>query len=173
MTTTHYTIQESPVGPLLLGWGDDALTLLIFQKGKKARQPDLLWKLSTEPFGEVIRQLNSYFAGELQQFDLPLAPAGTPFQLRVWEALRSIPFGQTISYGELARRIGQPTAVRAVGAANGRNPLPIVIPCHRVIGSDGSLTGFGGGLPAKKHLLALEKGQREFSPAEDAQLVLL
>src|SRR5690606_32489233 len=105
-------------------------------------------------------QLGAYFAGELQAFDLPLAPEGTPFQRTVWQALQSIPYGQTISYGELAQEIGRPTASRAVGAANGRNPLPIVIPCHRVIGGNGSLTGYGGGLRFKKALLSLERNGR-------------
>ena len=103
-------------------------------------------------------QLQEYFAGVRQTFDLPLHPMGTPFQLTVWRELARIPYGATISYGELARRIGQPQAMRAVGAANGRNPLPIVLPCHRVIGADGSLTGFGGGLPTKRFLLAMEDG---------------
>ena len=157
MPTTHYTLQQSPVGPLLLGWGEDALTLIIFQTGKKARNPDDGWKKSEAPFGEVFRQLEAYFAGELRDFDLPLRPEGTVFQRRVWDALRSIPYGETRSYGQLANEIGNPKAVRAVGAANGRNPLPIVVPCHRVIGSDGSLTGFGGGLATKEKLLNLER----------------
>ena len=106
-----------------------------------------------------IRQLRAYFAGELETFDLPLAPQGTPFQLGVWRRLCEIPYGQTISYGELARRLGNPNASRAVGLANGSNPIPIVIPCHRVIGSNGKLTGYGGGLPIKEKLLALERRQ--------------
>jgi methylated-DNA-[protein]-cysteine S-methyltransferase len=101
-------------------------------------------------------QLAAYFAGERTDFDLPLSPSGTPFQLSVWRALLSIPYGETISYRELARRIGNAKAVRAVGAANGRNPIPIIVPCHRVIGADGSLTGYGGGLPRKRLLLELE-----------------
>ena len=109
----------------------------------------------------VVRELTAYFAGELREFSLPLAPVGTPFQLDVWNALRAIPYGETRSYGELAERIGRPKAVRAVGAANGANPLPIVVPCHRVIGSNGTLTGFGGGLPLKQALLALERGARD------------
>ncbi len=115
---------------------------------------------------------SAYFAGELRQFSLALAPVGTPFQLDVWNALRAIPYGETRSYGELAERIGRPSAVRAVGAANGANPLPIVVPCHRVIGSNGSLTGFGGGLPLKQALLALERttrdGQRSLLHADAA-----
>jgi len=109
------------------------------------------------PLQEPIRQLWAYFAGELEKFDLVLSPAGTPFQLDVWRRLYDIPYGETISYGELARRIGNPKASRAVGLANGSNPIPIVIPCHRVIGSNGKLTGYGGGLPIKEKLLALEK----------------
>jgi methylated-DNA-[protein]-cysteine S-methyltransferase len=112
-----------------------------------------------ERLGEAVRQLRAYFAGELQAFDLPLAPQGTPFQLAVWKHLCEIPYGETISYGELARRIGNPNASRAVGLANGSNPIPIVIPCHRVIGSNGKLTGYGGGLPIKEKLLGLERRQ--------------
>ena len=102
--------------------------------------------------------MRAYFTGELTEFDLPLAPTGTPFQSRVWAGLREIPYGVTLTYGELARRIGQPTASRAVGLANGKNPLSIIVPCHRVIGSDGSMTGYGGGLERKRFLLALESG---------------
>src|SRR3546814_10405807 len=105
---------------------------------------------------ETGAQLEAYFTGALQAFDLPLKPIGTAFQREVWSTLAEIPYGQTWSYGDVARRIGKPQAVRAVGAANGRNPIPIVVPCHRVIGADGSLTGFGGGLPAKQLLLTLE-----------------
>jgi len=111
---------------------------------------------------ETRRQLVAYFAGRLRTFDLPLAPNGTDFQRRVWSALQEIPFGSTISYADLARRVSNAAAVRAVGAANGRNPIPIIVPCHRVIGSDGSLTGFGGGLPRKQWLLRHEGVQGEF-----------
>jgi methylated-DNA-[protein]-cysteine S-methyltransferase len=107
---------------------------------------------------EATRQLDEYFAGRRRAFALPLAPAGTPFQQTVWQALTQIPYGGTVSYSQIAERIGKPSAVRAVGAANGQNPIPIVIPCHRVIGSDGRLVGFGGGLPLKRYLLALEQG---------------
>jgi methylated-DNA-[protein]-cysteine S-methyltransferase len=106
----------------------------------------------------TVRQLDSYFAARLRTFDLPLAAAGTPFQQRVWSALREIPFGETRNYGQLARAIGKPSAMRAVGAANGRNPIAIVVPCHRVIGANGSLTGFGGGIERKRFLLSLEQG---------------
>jgi len=107
---------------------------------------------------EARRQLDTYFAGNLSAFDLPLDPAGTPFQVQVWQQLTRIPYGQTISYGELARRIENPSASRAVGLANGRNPIAVIVPCHRVIGADGSLTGFGGGLDRKRALLSLEQG---------------
>jgi len=154
-----YTTLESPVGPLLLAGDERALRRVSFENSKrcKALEPD--WKRDNAPFAEVVRQLRAYFHGELKDFDLPLAPEGTEFQLRVWRGLREIPYGETISYGQLARRIGNPRAIRAVGLANGCNPIPIIIPCHRVIGSDGSLTGFGGGLPIKRKLLALESGQ--------------
>ncbi len=111
------------------------------------------------PFKKTIEPVALYFAGEREEFDLPLAPEGTPFQQEVWRRLCAIPYGETISYGELARRIGNPQASRAVGLANGSNPIPIVIPCHRVIGSNGKLTGYGGGLPIKEKLLALERKQ--------------
>jgi methylated-DNA-[protein]-cysteine S-methyltransferase len=111
-----------------------------------------------DPLREARRQLEEYFAGERREFSLTLEPAGTDFQRRVWQALRGIPYGATMSYGELARRIGNPRAVRAVGLANGANPISIIVPCHRVIGADGSLTGYGGGLERKRFLLALERG---------------
>lgn len=149
-------VHNSPVGPLTLvsdggslvglhfeGWGPPAGAL---------HKPDTV--LAT-----TARQLDAYFAGRLRTFDLPLAPVGTPFQNRVWSALRAIPFGETRNYGQLAKAIGKPTAMRAVGAANGRNPIAIVVPCHRVIGADGSLTGFGGGIERKKFLLSLEQGK--------------
>jgi methylated-DNA-[protein]-cysteine S-methyltransferase len=145
------------LGPLLLGGTGDALTAIWLPSGRDRLEPDPDCIESAAPFAEAVRQLDAYFAGTLRRFDLPLAPAGTPFQREVWQALREIPYGETVSYGELARRIGRPSAVRAVGAANGQNPLSIVIPCHRVIGSDGRLVGYGGGLPAKSALLELER----------------
>jgi len=117
------------------------------------------WREDKVPLREVIQQLRAYFAKELETFKLTLAPEGTDFQQSVWNELCGIPYGETISYGELAKRVGNPKASRAVGAANGQNPIPIIIPCHRVIGSDGKLTGFGGGLPIKQKLLALEQRQ--------------
>ena len=144
----------TPIGPLTLHARDGALTGVWMED-----DPELAERRDdSPPLGEARRQLEAYFAGELREFDLPLAPSGSAFQLRVWEELRAIPYGETISYGELARRVGDPSAARAVGLANGRNPLPVIVPCHRVIGADGSLTGFGGGLDRKRRLLELEAG---------------
>jgi methylated-DNA-[protein]-cysteine S-methyltransferase len=130
-----------------------------FENSKRAAHPQANWKQDSGRFKEVRRQLEAYFSGKLREFELPLAMEGTDFQLCVWNALRTIPYGETISYAQLATRIGNPKAVRAVGLANGCNPIPIIVPCHRVIGSDGSLTGFGGGLPTKQKLLDLESKQ--------------
>ena len=158
-SATSCTTIESPIGPLLLVADDRGLRRIEFVNGRRSGQPDPQWNDNPEPLAETVRQLRAYFAGKLEAFDLPLAPAGTPFQLTVWKRLCEIPYGETISYGELARRIGNPNASRAVGLANGSNPIPIVIPCHRVIGSNGKLTGYGGGLPIKEKLLALERRQ--------------
>jgi len=155
----NYTQIESPVGPLLLAGDNAGLREIRFVQGRTPARPDSSWTEKAAPFKEVIRQLHSYFAGDLEEFDLPLAPQGTAFQLEVWKRLCDIPYGETISYGELARRLDNPNASRAVGLANGSNPIPIVIPCHRVIGSNGKLTGYGGGLPIKEKLLALERRQ--------------
>ncbi len=159
MSTTFYAQIESPLGPLLLAADDAGLRQILFVNGRHTARPESSWKENHAPFAETIRQLHAYFAGELQNFNLQLAPEGTPFQLGVWRRLADIPYGQTISYGELASRMGNPKASRAVGLANGSNPIPIVIPCHRVIGSNGKLTGYGGGLPIKEKLLALERRQ--------------
>src|SRR6266849_932527 len=152
MTVLYYATFESPVGPLLLAGDSNALRRVSFESSKRSPLPQADWKQNQSAFAEVIRQLQAYFRGELKEFDLPLAMEGTEFQLRVWNALRRIPYGETVSYSQLAERIGNPKAVRAVGLANGSNPIPIIVPCHRVIGSDGSLTGFGGGLSTKKKL---------------------
>jgi|SRR6266404_1072760 len=160
-----YTEIPSPVGRLLIAANSDgALQVLSFQDGRKAHAPDPEWREDATPLKEAIRQLCAYWAGDLENFDLPLAPQGTPFQLAVWKALCAIPYGTTISYGELARRVGNANASRAVGLANGSNPIAIVIPCHRVIGSNGKLTGYGGGLPIKQKLLALEQRQLTLLP---------
>lgn len=158
----RYTWFESPVGPLLLAGSDAGLKLVSFAEGRRARAVNPDWREDAVIFAEVREQLRSYFAGERTGFNLQLVLEGTEFQKKVWTALQTIPYGETISYKELAERIGNPTAVRAVGAANGANPIPIIIPCHRVIGNDGSLTGFGGGLPLKKKLLQLESRQLTF-----------
>ena len=161
MTQTNAATITSPIGDLLLLSDGEALTGVHFA-GRHGRAPS--------PGGEhdpviveAARQLRAYFAGERTSFALPLRPAGTPFEVGVWEELRRIPYGETLSYGELADRIGSAGAARAVGRANACNPIPVVIPCHRVIGSDGSLTGFGGGLDTKRRLLDLESGTLAFS----------
>jgi methylated-DNA-[protein]-cysteine S-methyltransferase len=156
---TCYTHVDTPIGRLLLGGDGTALRMVSFPSGQGARSPEPGWRHRPELFAEALQQLQAYFAGSLREFSLPLAPAGTPFQLRVWTALRQVPYGTTVSYAEIARRIGAWTAVRAVGLANGGNPLPIVIPCHRVIGSNGRLTGYGGGLDVKRFLIDLERTQ--------------
>jgi methylated-DNA-[protein]-cysteine S-methyltransferase len=156
----NYTYLETPIGTLLVAGDDDAVRRIDFPKNGKARAPEQEWTESARgPVGIAVKQLREYFAGRRAEFDLPLAPEGTEFQRSVWRNLQDIPYGETISYGELAKRVGNPKASRAVGAANGQNPIPIVIPCHRVIGANGKLTGFGGGLPTKEALLALETKQ--------------
>lgn len=152
----YYRYLTTPIGDLLLAGDDDGLSLIGFPKGKMRRDPEPDWIFNEKPFSEAVRQLEQYFAGERKDFDLPLHLTGTDFQVQVLEELQRIPYGQTTSYGVIAERIGRPKAMRAVGAANGRNPIPIVIPCHRVIGSSGDLTGFGGGLDTKAELLRLE-----------------
>lgn len=160
---TSYCYMDSPIGRLLLAGDADALAIIDFQSGPRPRRPGPAWTEDARPFERAIAELREYFAGDRRVFTVPLAPAGTPFQLRVWRALLEIPYGETTSYGALARRLGQPTAPRAVGLANGSNPLPVIVPCHRVIGANGSLTGYGGGLPIKQRLLALERsGERLF-----------
>ncbi len=148
---------DSPVGRLLVAADDTGLRLIEFPSPRWPATRGPHWREGEHPLlRQAQQQLDAYFSGQRRDFDLPLAPQGTAFQRRVWDALRVIAYGQTLSYAELAQRLGQPNATRAVGAANGRNPLPIVVPCHRVIGADGSLTGFGGGLPCKRFLLELE-----------------
>lgn len=162
MSALFYTqIDDSPVGPLLLAGDADALHVLSFGRGLRPREIDADWQQDTKGvLKNVRRELDAYFAGRLKKFTVGLAFNGTPFQNAVWKQLTRIPYGETISYLELANRIDHPRAVRAVGMANGANPIAIIVPCHRVIGSNGSLTGFGGGLPTKRALLELEKGQR-------------
>ncbi|MBE7184281.1 MAG: methylated-DNA--[protein]-cysteine S-methyltransferase [Methylobacterium mesophilicum] len=157
MPATLFTFLDSPIGPLLLAGDGERLSRIGFPSGKGNVAPKTDWQRDDEAFAEARRQFGAYFTGELERFDLALDPRGTPFQLMVWEALKGIPSGETISYGELARRIERPWASRAVGAANGANPLPIVLPCHRVIGANGAMTGFGGGIETKIWLLAHER----------------
>ena len=152
-----YGYFDSPVGALLIAGDEDRLHLIGFPNEPRTKRPPGHWRRDEAPFAEAFRQLEAYFAGRRTRFDLSLRFAGTPFQNEVWAALCDIPFGETMSYGALASRIGRPTASRAVGGANGANPLPIVVPCHRVIGSDRSLTGFGGGIEIKRFLLDHER----------------
>ena len=178
-TVIHYRVlDETPVGRLLLAADDRGLRYLLFAGGREFSRLRLppeptepsdgdVWRADTGQLDETVRQLRAYFSGKLTQFALPLAPQGTDFQSRVWAALCEIPWGETMTYGELACRIGQPTASRAVGLANGRNPISILIPCHRVIGRSGHLVGYGGGLITKQVLLELENSwpiRREHQP---------
>jgi methylated-DNA-[protein]-cysteine S-methyltransferase len=156
----NYVYLETPIGTLLIAGDEDAVRRIDFPRDGKASKPEAGWTESLKgPVAKAAKQLREYFSGKRADFDLPLAPDGTEFQRTVWRNLQDIPYGETISYGELAKRVGNPKASRAVGAANGKNPIPIVIPCHRVIGSTGKLTGFGGGLPTKEALLELEAKQ--------------
>jgi methylated-DNA-[protein]-cysteine S-methyltransferase len=161
--STAYLIMPSPVGELLLTAVDEGLTRVWFEEHRYGGSIRAEWLHADAAGGGAARilgnaraQLDEYFAGERTTFDLPLAASGTPFQERVWAALRTIPFGHTTSYGELAKRLGEPKAVRAVGSANGHNPISIIVPCHRVIGARGDLTGFGGGIERKRWLLEHE-----------------
>ena len=153
---TSYCVMQSPVGRILLAGNARALTHLSFQDGRHPTNPDPRWTYSEKPFQHPMRQLTEYFSGKRKTFTITLAPQGTPFQQRVWQALQSIPYGRTLSYGQIAKAIGKPKAARAVGAANGQNPVSIIVPCHRVIGSNGKLVGYGGGLSIKEALLAHE-----------------
>jgi methylated-DNA-[protein]-cysteine S-methyltransferase len=153
-----YTSFDSPIGELLAVGDGRVLHGLYMQEGRTAIDVGAEWRSADEPFDEVRAQLAEYFAGRRTTFDLPLAMAGSPFQQRVWRALQEIPYGETTSYGEIARLVGVPSAPRAVGVANGQNPVAVIVPCHRVIGADGSLTGYGGGLERKRMLLELEAG---------------
>ena len=151
------TFIDSPVGPLFVAADDAGLRAVEFRDNRHPVKRDGDWREGDDAVLRMARaQFGEYFAGRRRDFDLPLSPRGTEFQRTVWTTLATIPYGETISYAQLAARVGRPSATRAVGAANGRNPLPIVLPCHRVIGADGSLTGFGGGLPTKQFLLKLE-----------------
>ena len=157
-TPVLYTLLPSPIGELLITADADGALTRVFMPPHEA-PPDAV--RDDARLADARRQLDAYFSGTLTVFDLPLAPQGTPYQLTVWKALLGIPYGTTISYGELAKRIGDPGGARAVGAANGSNPIGIIVPCHRVIGASGALIGYGGGLPRKQWLLAHERRLRE------------
>lgn len=153
----YYDQLDTPIGPLLLVSDGAGLVEIGLPRAGAAPAAPADAKASKSKLHAAARELGEYFAGTRRQFDVPLHPSGTPFQLEVWGALLSIPYGETVSYADIARRIKRPRAVRAVGAANGANPLSIIVPCHRVIGSHGDLVGYGGGLPAKRWLLAHER----------------
>lgn len=155
----HTTTHDTPIGTLTLAAEDEGLRHIIFPHGSRAFSPPEHWQTDAAPFNQIRQQLDEYFEGSRQQFTVALAPIGTDFQKIVWQALTTIDYASTCSYGDLARRIDKPRASRAVGAANGANPLPIIIPCHRVIGASGRLTGFGGGLLTKQWLLSHERGE--------------
>ncbi|MFJ9111537.1 methylated-DNA--[protein]-cysteine S-methyltransferase [Streptomyces sp. NPDC102283] len=156
--TKQHMVLDSPYGPLTLVATDGVLSAL-YMTDQRHRPPQETFGVpDPEPFGETIQQLTEYFAGDRTTFDLPLDLAGTPFQRSVWAELLKIPYGETRTYGELAEELGKPGASRAVGLANGKNPVGIIVPCHRVVGASGSLTGYGGGLDRKQRLLAFESG---------------
>ncbi|HZT05782.1 MAG TPA: methylated-DNA--[protein]-cysteine S-methyltransferase [Chloroflexota bacterium] len=157
-SVTLYTTMESPIGQLILTGDRSHITgLLLPEDHGRRTSVDPLWIRADDAFGEAVAQLDAYFAGQLTRFALPIALSGTPFQMRVWRALQQIRYGETATYGQIAAQIGQPAAVRAVGLANGRNPIAIIVPCHRVVGAGGALTGYGGGLDRKRWLLDLEQ----------------
>jgi methylated-DNA-[protein]-cysteine S-methyltransferase len=158
MSAMLYTTTDSPIGQLLLVGDGQALARLSMQAGRHPTAIDPSWERNDEPFADVRGQLEEYFDGARRGFDVELALAGNPFELRVWHSLCEIPYGETVSYGQLASAIGAPSAARAVGLANARNPVALIVPCHRVIGADGTLTGYGGGLERKRLLLDLEAG---------------
>jgi methylated-DNA-[protein]-cysteine S-methyltransferase len=157
MTLLYDTI-DSPIGTLLLVGDGHAVHRVDMQQGRRPTRIDPSWQHEPEALADVTAQLGEYFAGTRRTFELKLSMAGNPFERRVWDELVEIPYGETASYGEIARRVGAVTAARAVGLANGRNPIAVIVPCHRVIGADGSLTGYGGGLERKRFLLDLESG---------------
>jgi methylated-DNA-[protein]-cysteine S-methyltransferase len=163
MSALVYTRTDSPIGELVLAGDGGVLQRLHMMEGRHPVRIDPAWRRDDDAFADARAQLGEYFEGRRTSFDVPLALHGTPFQRRVWEALLEIPYGETTSYGELARRLGSPRAMRAVGLANGRNPVAVIVPCHRVIGADGTLTGYGGGLERKRLLLELES--RRLAPS--------
>ena len=161
--TLYFDCFDSPIGELTVAGNDHGIAHILFAQNRHAVKGREHWQHRPAAVAEARQQLLQFLSGQRTRFTLSLAPQGTPFQLRVWQALATIPYGHTRSYRELATALGQPTATRAVGAANGRNPLPIVLPCHRVVGSNGALTGFSGGLEVKQALLQLETGHAPFA----------
>ena len=168
MTVRYYDFYESPHGRMLLVASEDGLTGVYFEGQKYHPQLEAGWRHDAHhaPLRQVTRELGEYFGGERKRFETALAPEGTPFQRTVWKAISTVGFGKTITYGELAQRAGYPGAARAVGAATGRNPIGIIVPCHRIVGSDGSLTGYAGGLERKRALLTLEGATAESRTAD-------
>jgi methylated-DNA-[protein]-cysteine S-methyltransferase len=158
-----HTVVDSPLGHLTLVAADGALAGLYMEPHRHRPPSDTFGQRDSGPFDAIVAQLAEYFAGERTTFDLPLFFAGTPFQRAVWAGLLDIPYGQTVSYRELAEQLGRPTAARAVGLANGKNPISIIVPCHRVVGSGGDLTGYGGGLTRKRQLLDFERDELGWS----------
>ena len=156
MFTTTY---DSPIGILTLACDSEGLRHIIFPGGDRTFDTPPDWESRAEPFTNVVTELDEYFAGTRREFTVTLAPTGTEFQQTVWNALRAVDYAETCSYGDIAKRIGKPKASRAVGAANGANPIPIIVPCHRIVGASGQLTGFAGGLLTKSWLLAHERGE--------------
>ncbi len=167
--TISYTVHDSPLGPILLAGTSQGLQHITFDSEKHPKHAEANWQQSAKPFGKACKQLDEYFAGSRKIFNLRLALVGTEFQQKVWQQLLEIPFGDTCSYGDIATRLNNPKACRAVGAANGANPLPIVVPCHRVIGANGKLTGFSGGLAIKDWLLAHERGEQTLFSFDELQ----
>jgi len=165
----YFDYLESPLGELLIVSDGEHVTRLYLPNHKRAVRPDASWHQSAAPFAQAREELAEYFAGQRKTFEVSVRGTGTPFQQRVWQELLQIPFGATISYAELARRVGRPNASRAVGNANGRNPISIIVPCHRVIGADGRLTGYAGGLDNKRRLLDLERGERSLAFAAEGR----
>jgi methylated-DNA-[protein]-cysteine S-methyltransferase len=165
----RYCLVDSPLGTIMLSGREGALSGLHFTGHRHSPQPASDWELDDEAFAPVHRQLDEYFAGGRSEFDVPLAMAGSPFELIVWAALLDVPYGETASYGEIAQRIGRPGAARAVGAANGRNPVSLIVPCHRVIGADASLTCYGWGVERKAWLLDHERGVHTLPVTEAKQ----
>lgn len=161
----RYSFCDNVSGPLLVAIDQDGLRHVEFMQGERPVMPQADWQRDDKALSPYLAQFTAYFSGKLQQFDLPMAAKGTPFQQTVWRALCDIPYGETVSYLEIAQAIGNPKAVRAVGAANGRNPLSIIVPCHRVIGRSGDLTGYAGGISIKRWLLALEQAGTAFELA--------